>query len=174
LCQLCCMGARLGLSLWGMNIDWGFLRTECWGRYLDLKGRKTDHRENFIMMNFTACILHRILLGWLNQGGWGGRDMWHAWGRGEVFTGFWLGGPVRDHWEVLGVGGRITLRLTLGRFGWMGRTGFGWLRIESSGGICEHGNEPSGSIRKDFFISWVTISFSNNILHHGVSEWVSK
>jgi hypothetical protein len=21
------------------------------------------------------------LLGWLNQGGWGGRDMWHAWGR---------------------------------------------------------------------------------------------
>jgi hypothetical protein len=32
-------------------------------------------------------------------------------GRGEVFTGFWLGGPkVRDHWEDLGVGGRITLR----------------------------------------------------------------
>jgi hypothetical protein len=31
-------------------------------------------------------------------------------GRGEVFTGFWLGGPkVRDHWEDLGVGGRITL-----------------------------------------------------------------
>jgi len=33
--------------------------------------------------------------------------MWHAWGR--VFKGFWLGGPkVRDHWEDLGVGGRIT------------------------------------------------------------------
>jgi hypothetical protein len=29
---------------------------------------------------------------------------------GEVFTGFWLGGPkVRDHWVDLGVGGRITL-----------------------------------------------------------------
>jgi hypothetical protein len=27
------------------------------------KGRKTDHGENCIMMNFTACILHRILLG---------------------------------------------------------------------------------------------------------------
>jgi hypothetical protein len=27
-----------------------------------------------------------------------------------VFTGFWLGGPkARDHWEDLGVGGRITL-----------------------------------------------------------------
>jgi hypothetical protein len=36
--------------------------------------------------------------------------------RGEVFTGFWLGGPkVRDHWEDLDVGGRITLRWTLGR-----------------------------------------------------------
>jgi hypothetical protein len=35
---------------------------------------------------------------------------------GEVFTGFWLGGPkARDHWEDLGVGGRITLKWTLGR-----------------------------------------------------------
>jgi hypothetical protein len=26
--------------------------------------------------------------------------MWHAWGRGGVFTGFWLGGPkVRDLWR---------------------------------------------------------------------------
>jgi hypothetical protein len=41
------------------------------------------------------------------------RMRWHAWGRGEVFTGFWLGGPkVRDHWEDLGVGERITLRWT--------------------------------------------------------------
>jgi hypothetical protein len=37
-------------------------------------------------------------------------------GRGQVFTGFWLGGPkVRDPWEDLGVGVRITLRWTLGR-----------------------------------------------------------
>jgi hypothetical protein len=37
-------------------------------------------------------------------------------GRGEMFTGFWLGGPKEtDHWEDLGVGGRITLRWTLGR-----------------------------------------------------------
>jgi hypothetical protein len=29
---------------------------------------------------------------------------------GDVLTGFWLGGPkARDHWEDLGVGGRITL-----------------------------------------------------------------
>jgi hypothetical protein len=42
--------------------------------------------------------------------------MWHAWGRGEVFTGSWLGSPkVRDHCEDLDVGGRITLSWTLGR-----------------------------------------------------------
>jgi hypothetical protein len=58
---------------------------------------------------------------------WAGH--WHAWGRGEVLTGFWLGGlNARDHWEDLGIGGRITLRWTLGRQGSMGRTGFGWLR----------------------------------------------
>jgi sorting nexin-29 len=39
-----------------------FLRTRCLG-YLDLKGRKMDCGENCIMMNFTACILHQILLG---------------------------------------------------------------------------------------------------------------
>jgi hypothetical protein len=32
------------------------------------KGKKTDRGENSIMVNFTACILHLILLGWLNQG----------------------------------------------------------------------------------------------------------
>jgi hypothetical protein len=37
-------------------------------------------------------------------------------GRGELFTGFWLGGPkVRDHWEDLGIGSKITLKWTLGR-----------------------------------------------------------
>jgi hypothetical protein len=37
-------------------------------------------------------------------------------GEGRVFTGFLLGGPkVRDHWEDLGIGGRITLRWALGR-----------------------------------------------------------
>jgi hypothetical protein len=55
-------------------------------------------------------------------------------GRGEVFIGFWLRGPKgRDHWEDLGVCGRITLSWTLGRQGLMGRTGFGWLRIGCSG-----------------------------------------
>jgi hypothetical protein len=60
--------------------------------------------------------------------------MWHIQGRGEVFTGFWLGSlKVRDHWKDLGVGVRITLGWTLGRWGSMGQTEFAWLRIGSSG-----------------------------------------
>jgi len=36
--------------------------------------------------------------------------MWYASGREEVYTVFWLGGlNVRDHWEDLGIGRRITL-----------------------------------------------------------------
>jgi len=42
--------------------------------------------------------------------------MWHAWRRGEVFTGFLFGSPKRrDHWEDLVVGERMTLSWTLGR-----------------------------------------------------------
>jgi hypothetical protein len=36
-------------------------------------------------------------------------------------------------------------------------------------GFCEHCNEHSGSIKKAGFFDKLTISFSNNILHHGVS-----
>jgi hypothetical protein len=48
------------------------------------------------------------------------RMMWAGYitlmGKGEVFTGFWLGGPKgRDHWEDPGIDGRITLSWTLGR-----------------------------------------------------------
>jgi hypothetical protein len=42
--------------------------------------------------------------------------MWHEWVREEVFTGFRLVIPKgRDHWEDLGVDGRIILKWTLGR-----------------------------------------------------------
>jgi hypothetical protein len=45
--------------------------------------------------------------------------MWHECGSGEVFKGFWLGGPkARDQWEDLGLGGRITLRWTLDMYRW--------------------------------------------------------
>jgi hypothetical protein len=42
-------------------------------------------------------------------------------GEGRGVYSFFLGSPKgRDHWEDLGVGGRITLRWTLGRQGSMG------------------------------------------------------
>jgi hypothetical protein len=89
-----------------------------------------------------------------------------------VFTGFWLGGlKGRDHWEDLGIGGRITLRCRWDRARW------GELDLADSWngpvvGFCEHVNEPSGCIIKAQYClpSWVTISFSKNILHHGVSK----
>jgi hypothetical protein len=40
-----------------------------------------------------------------------------------VFTGFWLGGPKgTDHWEDIGVGGRIKLRET-------GIDGVNWIQL---------------------------------------------
>jgi hypothetical protein len=76
-------------------------------------------------------------------------DMWHASVIGEVFTGFWLGGPDgRDQWEDLDEGWRITLRWSLGRQGL-------WCELDSIGsgqgpvaGFCLHGNKTSGSMKK--------------------------
>jgi hypothetical protein len=93
-----------------------------------------DHGENCVMMNFSLYSpnIVRVIKSRIMR--WAGHVA--RMGRGEVFTGFRLGGPkVRDHWEDLGVGGRITLRWTLGRYGSMGRTGFSWLGIGSSGGL---------------------------------------
>jgi hypothetical protein len=60
---------------------------------------------SFIVINVFRVIKSRRMR-------WAG----HVERMGEVLTGFWLGGPkARDHWEDLGVGGRITLRWTLGR-----------------------------------------------------------
>jgi hypothetical protein len=48
--------------------------------------------------------------------------MWHAWGRGEVLTGFWLGtSKGRDHKEDIGVGG-MDLRE-------IGIDGANWIRL---------------------------------------------
>jgi hypothetical protein len=45
-----------------------------------------------------------------------------------------------------------------------------WLRTGTGGGYCEHGNEPSGSIKGgNFLTSWETASFSRRTLLHGLS-----
>ena len=46
-----------------------------------------------------------------NEMGWG---MWHAWVRGEAYTGFWWGNlRERDHLGDLGIDGRIILKMDL-------------------------------------------------------------
>jgi hypothetical protein len=60
--------------------------------------------------------------------------MWHAWGREEVFRGFWLGGPKvrllgrpRRRWEdnikmdlrEIGIDGSNWIRLALDRIQWL-------------------------------------------------------
>jgi hypothetical protein len=53
----------------------------------------------------------------------------------------------------------------------MGRTGFAWHRIGSGGGFCEHGNEPSGSIRRrDIFDKLSDNQLLNDTLQDCVSE----
>jgi hypothetical protein len=103
---------------------------------LDLKGRKKDHGENCIMMNFAACILHVITVRVIKSRRmrWAGHVARMGEGRG-VYRVLVESPEARDYWQDIRVGGRITLRLTLGTQEWMGRTGFGWLRIGSSGGF---------------------------------------
>jgi hypothetical protein len=91
------------------------------------------HNDELHSLYSSPNIVRVIKSRWLR---WAGHVARMGEGRREVFTRFWLGGPkARDPWEDLGVGGRITLRWTLGRQRSMGRTGFSWLRIGSTGGL---------------------------------------
>jgi hypothetical protein len=71
--------------------------------------------ENCITMNFIACSSMNIVrVIKARRLRWAGHVAHMGEGRGV--TGFWLGSlKVRDHWKDLGVGGRITLKWTLGR-----------------------------------------------------------
>jgi hypothetical protein len=39
------------------------------------------------------------------------------------------------------------IKIDLREMGWVVRIGLMWLRIGASGGLCKHGNEPSGFIK---------------------------
>jgi len=58
----------------------------------------------------------------------------------------------RDPLEYLGLDGRITLVQTLKKQSGEVRAGRIWLRIGTSDWSCEHGNEPSGSIKSEEFL----------------------
>jgi hypothetical protein len=106
------------------------------------------------------------------QGGWGGRGMWRAWGRWGVHTTFWLGGlKGGDHWEDLGVDGRITLRWVSGKQGFGMWIGFVWFRTGTGGGLLWTGWWAFG-FHKMRGISWPaerTLCFSRRTLLRGVN-----
>jgi len=71
--------------------------------------------------------------------------------RGVV--GFWWGNmKARDHLGDSGVDGRIILRRIFRKWNVGVWTGSSWLRIGAGGGICECGNEHSGSIKCEEFL----------------------
>ena len=62
--------------------------------------------------------------------------MWPVWGKGEECTGCWWGNPRgRDRWGDPGVDGRIILGWAFRRWDVGMRTGLGWLRIGTGGGL---------------------------------------
>jgi hypothetical protein len=61
---------------------------------------------------------------------------------------WWESQKKRDHYEDQDVGGWTILKWILEGQDGMVWTGSNWLRIWTSGeGSCEHGDEPSGSLK---------------------------
>ena len=74
--------------------------------------------------------------------------MWHVWGTGKVYTGFWQRDLREiDHFEDVGIDGRIILKCTFDK--WDGETwnGLLWFMTEAGGGACECRIENSDSIK---------------------------
>jgi hypothetical protein len=137
------------------SIDWGCLRTGFREEYLDLRGMRWRENEGtYTMRNFIICTHPQISLGRSSQGEWGGRGMWHTWGRREKCTRFWWDSTKeRDHWEDQGVGGKMGREWFLRRLAWGGGVwiGFDCLRTGTGGGLL--------------WVRWWTFGF----LRHGVS-----
>jgi hypothetical protein len=61
---LFCMGVKLGVSHWGRNKDWGWLRIGCWGGHLGLKGTgRQGSGEDYTARNLMTYTHHQILFG---------------------------------------------------------------------------------------------------------------
>jgi hypothetical protein len=171
------MGAKLGLSLWGRNKDWGFLRTECWGKIFVPKREEDESRRKLrndeIHSRYYSPNIVRVIKS--RKMRWVGQVAHMGEGRGVYRV--LVGRPERKRplrrprrrWEN-------NTKLDLRETEIDGRTAFSWLRVVSNGGLLRTRWWTFGfhKERRIFFISWVTINFSNNFLYHEVSEWVSK
>ena len=59
----------------------------------------------------------------------------------------------RDHWGDLDVDGKIILRWIFRKWEGVVGTGWSWLRIGTGGGLCEYGEERSGSENAGNFLT---------------------
>jgi hypothetical protein len=76
-----------------------------------------------------------------------------ACGGGEAYTEFWWGNlRERDNLEDPCIDGRIILILNLSKWDEVVWSGSTYLRIGTDGVTCEHGGEPSGSVKCSEFL----------------------
>jgi hypothetical protein len=70
--------------------------------------------------------------------------------RGGVLRVWWLNVQERDQMQVIGVHGRITLKLILQKYNGSALTELMWHKVGTR--CCGDGNEPPGSIKfREFF-----------------------
>jgi hypothetical protein len=73
-----------------------------------------------------------------------------------MHIGYWWGSQKEgDHWEDQDVGGWTILKWILERQDGMVWTGLIWLRIGTGGGLFEHSDEPSGSVKCWEVLEWL-------------------
>jgi len=74
-----------GCETWSLTLIEGHSRRVfgnkvLWRTFAPRKMKK----QKRIMRNFTICINHIMLFGWLNQELWDGKDIQQAWANGEI------------------------------------------------------------------------------------------
>jgi hypothetical protein len=103
---------------------------------------QTSERLCYRCARWVNCYNQVNKLWCSNQEEWDGQGIWHVWGSGEAYKGFRCANLAeRDHFEDLGIDGRIILKLFIRKCGmkWSG-SGEGQMA-----GSCEKRHEPLDS-----------------------------
>jgi hypothetical protein len=81
-----------------------YLRTGCWGEYLNLREKKwQEDGENDMMKSSVICALHLILFRSLNKGGINGVELQEVrGGESSVQNSSWLNQTTKEPWVQTG------------------------------------------------------------------------